>query len=125
MALDFEEIKKRHTGKTNRKKGISFGKEVAIFLSEAFPFAEKQPNFYFDKKGHDIANTGKLKIQCKNFTKNYCSLKHFYEIEVKNNETKALFCKRDSDVTITLSIKDIADKKALKNLKTLLKKLGK
>lgn len=55
------------SGKTSRRKGHNFEREVAIMLRQYFPDAKRQLE-YQEGLGYDIANTGEFSIQCKKGT---------------------------------------------------------
>ena len=52
------------SGKTARRKGHNFEREVAILMREFFPNAIRNLE-YQEGEGVDIANTGEFSIQCK------------------------------------------------------------
>lgn len=52
------------SGKTARRKGHNFERDVANLLKPYFPDAKRQLE-YQEGLGYDIANTGELSIQCK------------------------------------------------------------
>ena len=52
------------SGKTARRKGHNFEREVAIMLRPYFPDAKRQLE-YQEGLGFDIQGTGNLSIQCK------------------------------------------------------------
>ena len=52
------------SGKTARRKGHNFEREVANLLKPYYPDAKRQLE-YQEGLGYDIQNTGNLSIQCK------------------------------------------------------------
>jgi hypothetical protein len=65
MGLYYDKVVcKMSTGKTARRKGHNFEREVANLLKTYFPDAKRQLE-YQEGLGYDIANTGELSIQCK------------------------------------------------------------
>lgn len=54
----------KKSGKTARRKGHNFERDVANLLKPYFPDAKRQLE-YQEGLGYDIANTGELSIQCK------------------------------------------------------------
>ena len=68
-------------GKTNRRKGHGFEREIANEIKVMFPEAKRQLEYQEDEcKGIDIANTGVYAIQCKNHKK-YVSVNTIDEIK--------------------------------------------
>lgn len=50
----------------SRRKGKTFELEIVKHLKEVYPNAKRQLE-YQEGFGYDIANTGRLRIQCKNY----------------------------------------------------------
>ena len=80
-------------GKTNRRKGHSFEREVANDIKHIFPEAKRQLEYQTDEcQGVDIANTGRYKIQCKNH-KRYVSVNTIKEIECDKKDVPIVVTK--------------------------------
>lgn len=80
-------------GKTNRRKGHSFEREVANDLKDIFPNAKRQLEYQEDEcLGVDIANTGRYKIQCKNH-KQYVSVNTIKEVECDEKDVPIVVTK--------------------------------
>ena len=60
-----------------RRKGHSFERQIANQLKEIYPNAARQLE-YQEGFGYDIANTGKLRIQCKSYA-NYAPISKIFE----------------------------------------------
>ena len=81
------------SGKLSRTKGLSFEREVANDLKEIFPDAKRQLEYQIDEcRGVDLANTGSLKIQCKN-KKKYVSVNTIEEVDHGPHEIPILVTK--------------------------------
>lgn len=61
----------------SRRKGHRFEREIVNQLKEIYPNAIRQLE-YQEGFGYDIANTGKLRIQCKNYA-NYAPINKIEE----------------------------------------------
>lgn len=80
-------------GKTNRRKGHQFEREVAGVLRDYFPNAKRQLEYQEDDcKGVDIANTGRYKVQCKCKQK-YVSVNTIKEIQCGENDVPIVVTK--------------------------------
>lgn len=72
---------KSSPGKSARRKGHQFEREVAIWLRRVFPQARRVLEYHeADCKGVDIAETGRFRFQCKKH-KGYAPVSSLYEIE--------------------------------------------
>ena len=67
-----------------RRKGVSFERQIVNQLKEIYPNAIRQLE-YQEGLGYDIANTGKLRIQCKNYA-NYAPINKIEEAYKACNE---------------------------------------
>lgn len=80
-------------GKTNRRKGHNFERQVANDLKEIFPEAKRHLEYQASEcQGVDIDNTGKYRIQCKN-TKKYVPVNTIKEIKCHPTEVPVVVCK--------------------------------
>ena len=92
------------TGKTARRKGHNFEREVARMLRIYFPNAKRQLE-YQEGLGFDIAETGDLSIQCK-VGKSFKIEKALKEAE-RNDKIAMAITKRDrEDIVVSLYWKD-------------------
>jgi len=80
------------SGKTARRKGHNFEREVAILMREFFPDAIRNLE-YQEGEGVDIANTGEFSIQCK-VGKSFRIEKALAEA-VKENKKSVAITKKD------------------------------
>lgn len=90
-------MKPKNQGRTNRRKGHQFEREVAIALRAIFPEARRQLEYHSaDARGVDIANTGKFRFQCKR-GRSYAPISAIDEIQCDRfwGETPVLVTKAD------------------------------
>lgn len=80
------------SGKTARRKGHNFEREVAILFREFYPEAIRNLE-YQEGEGVDIANTGEFSIQCK-VGKSFRIEKALAEA-VKENKKSVAITKKD------------------------------
>jgi len=104
MGLSYDTVAFMTTGKTARRKGHNFEREVAKMLRPYFPNAKRQLE-YQEGVGFDIAETGDLSIQCK-VGKSFKIEKALKEA-VRDGKMAMAITKRDrEDVVVSLYWKD-------------------
>ena len=92
-------------GKTSRTKGHSFERDIAKRFRHIFPKAIRQLE-YQEGLGVDLANTGKLRIQCKAYKK-YVSLSKIEEAMGEEGTIPCLITKGDhKPILIAMTLND-------------------
>jgi hypothetical protein len=91
-------------GKTARRKGHNFEREVAIMFRPYFPDAKRQLE-YQEGLGYDIQGTGDLSIQCK-VGKSFKIEKALKEAEQPNKIPVAITKKDREDIVVSMYWKD-------------------
>ncbi len=91
-------------GKTSRRKGHNFEREIAKLLRQYYPSAKRQLE-YQDGVGFDIAETGDLSVQCK-VGKSFKIEKALKEA-VRDNKIPLAITKKDrEDIVVSMYWKD-------------------
>jgi hypothetical protein len=91
-------------GKTSRRKGHNFEREIAKLLRQYYPNAKRQLE-YQDGVGFDIAETGDLSVQCK-VGKSFKIEKALKEA-VRDNKIPLAITKKDrEDIVVSMYWKD-------------------
>ena len=90
-------------GKTNRRSGHSFEREIANDLKEIFPGARRRLEYHKEDGGQgiDLINTGKYKIQCKN-RKTYTSVNTINEVKCDFDEVPILITRAKRQGTMAV-----------------------
>jgi hypothetical protein len=92
------------SGKTARRKGHNFEREVANLLKPYYPDAKRQLE-YQEGLGYDIQGTGNLSIQCK-VGKSFKIEKALKEA-IQKNKIPVAITKRDrEDIVVSMYFKD-------------------
>lgn len=104
MGLSYAKVIFMTTGKTARRKGHNFEREVAKMLRVYFPNAKRQLE-YQEGVGFDIADVGDLSVQCK-VGKSFKIEKALKEAE-RSGKIPMAITKRDrEDIVVSLYWKD-------------------
>jgi hypothetical protein len=91
-------------GKTSRRKGHNFEREIAKLLRQYYPNAKRQLE-YQEGVGFDIAETGDLSVQCK-VGKSFKIEKALKEA-VRDNKIPLAITKKDrEDIVVSMYWKD-------------------
>jgi len=92
------------SGKTSRRKGHNFEREVAIMLRPYFPNAKRQLE-YQEGLGYDIQGVDNLSIQCKKGSS--FKIEKALEQAIVKNKIPIAITKRDrEDVVVSMYWKD-------------------
>lgn len=92
------------SGKTARRKGHNFEREVAKLLRQYYPNAKRQLE-YQEGVGFDIAETGDLSVQCK-VGKSFKIEKALKEAERPDKIPMAITKRDREDIVVSLYWKD-------------------
>lgn len=92
------------SGKTSRRKGHNFEREVAIMLRPYYPDAKRQLE-YQEGLGYDLQGTGDLSIQCKKGS-SFKIEKALEQAVVKNKIPVAITRRDREDIVVSMYWKD-------------------
>jgi hypothetical protein len=104
MGLYYDKVVSMISGKTARRKGHNFEREIAKLLRVYYPNAKRQLE-YQEGVGFDIAETGDLSVQCK-VGKSFKIEKALKEA-IRDNKIPMAITKRDrEDIVVSMYWKD-------------------
>jgi hypothetical protein len=96
-------VARKFNGRSARRKGLGFEREIAEILREFYPDARRQLEYHqADCAGTDLMNTGHYRIQCKR-KKTYVSLRAIEEVVCDEDiagEVPVLIAKADRGRTL-------------------------
>lgn len=104
MGLPYDKVAFMTTGKTARRKGHNFEREIAKLLRHYYPNAKRQLE-YQEGVGFDIAETGDLSVQCK-VGKSFKIEKALKEAERSGKIAMAITKRDREDIVVSLYWKD-------------------
>lgn len=97
-----KKIDRKKLGKTSRRKGHQFERDIANELQEIFPEARRHlENHIADAKGYDLDNTGVFRIQCKR-RKTYAPITTIKEVDCEFFEIPIVITKADKEDTMVV-----------------------
>ncbi len=91
-------------GKTSRRKGHNFEREIVNALKDVFPDAKRNLE-YQEGQGVDIANTGEFSIQCK-VGKSFRIEPALHEAYKKDKIALAITKKDRQDIIVSMYFED-------------------